>query len=40
MKENTRVLRNWFLVFILLMGNYFPVDAKADEKPAGKHPSI
>jgi hypothetical protein len=36
MKEHTRVLRNYFLVFILMMGNYFPMQVQADEKPTGK----
>lgn len=34
--SETRVLRNLFLMVMLLMLNYIGADAAASEKPAGK----
>lgn len=37
MKSQTRVLRNVFMLFILMTAQYLPAVVMADEKPAGKH---
>lgn len=34
--SETRVLRNMFIMFMLLVANYIGADAAASEKPTGK----